>query len=212
MNGSNLSNICNDLFLFILYLRQSRDLEQPDAIYNRSVNLFNSMEEQARGSNIADEDIQDAKYALAAFIDETVGWASRLEVEFCGSNVAGEEFFSKLEQIKEAGGRDGVLEVYYLCLTLGFEGRYFSRPERIQEYINNYQQISKSEAVKKLSPHAERPQETIKRQRRGGIPSWLPWAATAVGAVVVGFVSILLKLSITSWAGNVINQIQSFLH
>lgn len=207
-----LSDICADLFSLLVYLHKSRDLEPLDALHGQVVRLFDSMEEKARDSKIADRDIQDAKYALAAFIDETVGWESRLELEFFDSNIAGEEFFNKLEQIRETGGRNGILEIYYLCLIFGFEGKYARTPEKLQGYIKDFQQALQSKGVEKqLSPHGERPQETI-RPGRSGIPSWVPWAFGAACVVVTGFVFMLLKIRMSDFAESLVNQLQNFLH
>ena len=213
MNGTNsqtLADVCEDLFSLVLYLHESGNLEQHDVLYDRIVGLFASMEEKARELKIADTNIEDAKYALAGFIDETVGWASRLEQEFFRRNIAGEEFFTRLDRIKETKARNQVLEVYYLCLTLGFEGRYFRTPEKLQEYIEELQKILDSKSVVKLSPHGERPQGSARR-RRSGIPSWLPWALAGIGIVVVGVVLVLLRIRITDWATGMVNRIQSFL-
>ncbi len=213
MNGSRnqtLPDICTDLFSFVVYLREAGDLEQPPALYDKLISLFASMEEKARNSGVSDVDILDAKYALAAFADETIGWESRLELEYFSSNVAGEEFFNRLERIKKDKGRDGVLEVYYLCVSLGFEGRYIRAPQRLREYAAEFRQFLESREMEELSPHGERPKERTQR-RRGGVPAWVPWAVTGVGVVAVGLVFALLKVRIVDWAAGVVNQIEILL-
>ena len=207
--GQTLSDICTDLFSLVLYLRESRDSDQPGALHEKIVSLFASLEEEARGLSMPDADLQDARYALVALLDETIGWASRLEQELFKNNVAGEEFFAKLEQIKGAKGRNAVLEVYYICLALGFEGRHFRTPEKLQAHIEEIRRILGQESVGKLSPHAERPQETVLRS--GGIPRWVPWASAAAGAVVVVLVFVFLRIRIAGWASGVIGRIQAFL-
>lgn len=213
MNDSQiqtLPDICSDLFSLIVYLRESRTFEPLDALHDRIVSLFNTMDRKAREARIADSDIQDAKYALVAFIDETVGWESRFELEFFDSNVAGEEFFNKLEREKEAEARDEVLEVYYLCLMLGFEGRYIRAPEKLQAYIKDCQKKLSAEGLQKLSPNGGIPQEPTKRRRRG-IPRWVPLVFTGVCLVTSGLVFILLNNRITNWAVDVVDEIQRLL-
>ena len=213
MNGrmsQSFSDICTDLFSFVLYLRESKDFGKPDALHEKAVNLFASMEEEARELDVDDVDIQDAKYAIVALIDETIGWASRLEEQFFRKNIAGEEFFHRLEQIKSSKGRIGVLEIYYICLTLGFEGKYFRTPERLEEYIEELKQTLDFKSVEKLSPHDEIPKETA-QSRRGGIPLWVPWVSAAVCVVAVGVVFILLKVRIAHLASDVVSRIQGFL-
>lgn len=208
--SQTLAEMCVDLFSLILYVRQSGDIDQPDALYDRFVSLFSTIEEKGRTLKIPEADINDVKYALVAIIDESIGWASRLEQEFFGTNIAGDEFFNKLEQIKEAKGRGEALEVYYHCLTLGFEGKLFRSPERLQEYINELQEILNLKSAGKLSPQGERPQETIKRQR-GGMPAWVPWAISAGGVAATVLVVVLLRIQITDLAGSVVTQIRKLL-
>ena len=82
------------------------------------------------------EDIQEANFAVVAFLDETVltadpnatEWARKsLGEELFGQRSAGEVFFRRLETLR--ANRDSqslaeVLEVYYLCLLLGYEGKF----------------------------------------------------------------------------------------
>ncbi len=208
--NQTLSDICDDLFSLVAYLREAGDIENPDVLYDRSIELFTAMEERARQLKIPDVDIRDAKYALVAIIDETVGWASRLEQHFFNRNVAGEEFFNRLEEIKTTKGRNDVLAVYYLCLTLGFEGRLFRYPEQIQEHIAQLQEILNVKDTSRLSPRGERTQETIKR-RGGGIAAWVPWVVTAAGIVILVGVVVLLRVRIDSLALRVMGRIKGFL-
>jgi len=208
--GQTLAEICADLFSLIIYLRKTREFELPGTLYDKVIERFSAMDDKARKFKIADIDVRDAKYALVALIDETVGWASRLEQEYFGKNVAGEEFFTRLEQIKEAKGRHEALEVYYICLTLGFEGKYFRSPEKLDGYISQIQEVLNLKKSEKFSPNGERPQEDAPR-RRGGIPSWLPWAVTGGGLVILVVVVIVLRIRIGGWATSVIRQIQGLL-
>jgi type VI secretion system protein ImpK len=205
-----LSNICKDLFLLLVYLRESQIFDPPDVLYDRIVSLFKAMERKAREARIVDSDIQDAKYALVALFDQTIGWASRLELEFFGTSVAGAEFFKKLEREKEAEARDEVLEVYYLCLMLGFEGRFVRDPGKLQEYIKEFQTKLTSERLEKLSPHGERPKESIKRSHLS-ISWWMPLVFAGACFVASVLVFIMLEQGITDWAGTIVAQMQRFL-
>jgi type VI secretion system protein ImpK len=82
------------------------------------------------------EDLQEANFAVVAFLDETIltndacapEWARKsLGEELFGQRSAGELFFKRLETLR--ANRDSqslaeVLEVYYLCLLLGYEGKF----------------------------------------------------------------------------------------
>jgi len=207
-HSQTLSDVCADIYSIGSYLRKNPDSGTLDALYDRMITLFNSVEGKARDLKIASGDIEDAKYALAAFIDEAIEWESRLEQHFFRSNIAGEEFFDKLEQIRENRTRTEVLEVYYFCLILGFEGRYVRSPARLREIIAELQQYLNITGPEKLSPKGARQQETIKR-RRSGIPAWVPWILIAIGVVSVGVTVVFMRSWISSWAVDVINRIKS---
>jgi type VI secretion system protein ImpK len=209
--GQTLAVICDDLFSLIAYLREVADIDQPEVFYDRAIELFASMEDRARQLKIPDADVRDAKYAIVAIIDENMGWASRLEQEFFRRNVAGEEFFTRLEELKKAKGRNEVLEVYYICLALGFEGRYFRSPERIKEYIAELQEMLDLKGPARLSPRGEGSQAVVKR-RRGSISSWVPWLVAIAGTVILVGVVILLRIRVVNLASDVIDRIGELLN
>src|SRR3989442_9695308 len=70
--------------------------------------------------------------ALVLFEDEMVSastWSGRdqwdaqsLEQERFKSSLAGQKFFENIDALRDSHRQ--VLEIYYLCLTLGFEGGY----------------------------------------------------------------------------------------
>lgn len=92
------------------------------------------------GRNVAGYSADDVKlgiFAVVAFLDESIlnsrnpifaDWPRKpLQEEMFGHHIAGEVFFQNLDQLL---GRDDsaaladVLEVYSLCLLLGFAGKY----------------------------------------------------------------------------------------
>ena len=79
--------------------------------------------------------IQVAKFALASFVDETVltnnfplrdEWEKNpLQLEYFGEQLAGNKFFDKLNaMIKQIEQTADAVEIYYVCMLLGFKGRY----------------------------------------------------------------------------------------
>jgi type VI secretion system protein ImpK len=99
--------------------------------------LVRTVDEDGRRAGYASPDTRYALYAVIAFLDETVlnaghagfdGWAMRpLQEEIFGKQVAGEAFFQYLNQLLARDDSEDVadvLEVYLLCLLLGFRGRY----------------------------------------------------------------------------------------
>jgi type VI secretion system protein ImpK len=92
---------------------------------------------EARKRGYNGEDIQLAIFATVAFLDESIlnlqnpifaDWPRRpMQEEMFGHHVAGEIFFQHLKQLlarDESQETGDVLEVYYLCMLLGFAGKY----------------------------------------------------------------------------------------
>ena len=92
---------------------------------------------EARKRGYTAEDIQLAIFAVVAFLDESIlnlrspifaDWPRRpLQEELFGHHIAGEIFFKNLQDLlgrSDSQELADLLEVYYLCLLLGFAGRY----------------------------------------------------------------------------------------
>jgi type VI secretion system protein ImpK len=82
-------------------------------------------------------DVRETHFAVVAFLDSVVlhsddavrtEWARKtLQEELFGQTDAGVVFFEKLEGFRSRRDSEqlaNILEVYLLCLLLGFEGRY----------------------------------------------------------------------------------------
>jgi type VI secretion system protein ImpK len=97
------------------------------------------------------EDVQEGKFAVVAFLDEAVlaapdsgggYWVGKsLAEELFDQRNAGEVFFKRLEALRTHSDSEQlaeVLEVYYLCLLLGYEGKFAggSRGELLQLMAN----------------------------------------------------------------------------
>lgn len=109
---------------------------QPDieALRARLVAALRQFEADAGAAGAGLETIAAARYALCTLLDETIAstawgsgtWNSRsLLVLFHNEVSGGEKFFLILQKLSQAPGANiDLLELMYLCLSLGFEGRY----------------------------------------------------------------------------------------
>lgn len=80
----------------------------------------------------SDEDVRSALFAVAAWVDEALltcdwpaaeGWQRLLlQRQFFGVSNAGVAFFERLAQLGD--GHADAAEVYVLCLSMGFKGRF----------------------------------------------------------------------------------------
>lgn len=116
-----------------------RALKHPDPAMLRE-NLrdqIESLQASAMSAEIPDATVEVAVYALCALLDESaaatpwgVSWAENgLLKELRGESGGGEGFFKLLDQAfagqsPENEGNADLLEFFYICLALGFEGRY----------------------------------------------------------------------------------------
>lgn len=93
-----------------------------------------TFEKQAKAIGISSEKIIASRYVLCTFIDESISstpWGSEewgkysLLIHFHNEAVGGEKFFQLLTKLAENPKTNlDILEFMYVCLTLGFEGRY----------------------------------------------------------------------------------------
>lgn len=79
--------------------------------------------------------LHEVRFALAAFVDEMVlseyfplreQWEKYpLQLKYFGEHLAGVKFFERLDALLgDVEAQADVVEVYYLCLLLGYKGQY----------------------------------------------------------------------------------------
>ena len=123
-----------------------------------------------------------------------------LQLSYFQDNAAGEGFFTRLESVRHDPRRREVLQVYYLALLLGFQGRYQVRGggptltlvEELQRDLDRGTRFD-SEV---LSPHGERPEEGRGTVRRAALVPWI--GIGAIAFVVVLYLSFLVSLGMSA--------------
>jgi len=134
-NGLNpLVRAANPLLDLVVPLRFMATAPDMDGLRERLIAAVQAFEQQARASHADAETVAAARYALCTFLDETISstpwgggvWNSRsLLVHFHNEAWGGEKFFLILQRLsQDARSNLDVLELMYLCLALGLEGRY----------------------------------------------------------------------------------------
>ena len=153
---------------------------------------FDEMERKAFEMKIPNQKLKEAKFALASYLDEVVltsNWPGRMEwmsktlqLTFFGEHLGGEGFFKHLNALRRAGERFvDVLEVYYVCLQLGFEGMYKLRGLEqlmalqvdLRSQIEGYRKYPDN----RLSPDGT-PMESVMATMRREIPYWVIGSVT----------------------------------
>lgn len=191
-----LVDIFSDLFVLGTQVKYARDLGSPDSFRIRLEQLLHDADGKGVEIGVPRDVLLDARFAVIAFLDEMIfssgwahkeEWASRpLQYQFFETNIAGEEFFNRLESLRKAlPVNPDLLEVYLICLTLGFEGQYkVHGRERLKDLRHDlFREIhAKRGGPSPLSPHSQRHEEIIDVVKRD-LPAWI----VAVGAVSIVF-------------------------
>ena len=183
--------------------------------------MLTDFENRAERYRFSSKITQVSKFALAAFVDETVlssnfnlkdEWEKNpLQLEYFGESLAGNKFFEKLAaMIKQVDVTADAVEIYYVCMLLGFKGRYgVYEKERLlqimQETANALVKAGKIRHVE-LSPHwlaNDQPEPPKPRK----MPTWAK--ITALGGLGFAFIVYLVMfLVVTSFLQTAINKLQ----
>jgi type VI secretion system protein ImpK len=134
----NLALIYQEVLTAIERLRANRQgVTDANAFRHHTREAIKTAAGQALAAGYPADDAKLATFAVVAFLDESVlnsrnpifaDWARQpLQEELFGTHIAGEVFFQNLQQLlgrSDAHDLADLLEIYYLCLLLGFGGRY----------------------------------------------------------------------------------------
>jgi type VI secretion system protein ImpK len=147
------------------------------------------------------EKIVAARYALCTLIDETAtstpfgasgAWAQQgLLAMFHGETGGGEKFFQLLSRLAENPQANlDLLELMYVCMEFGFEGRYRvvdggqRQLEAIRQRLLQIIRKQRGEYERDLSPNW-RGVSAANQRRLGSVPLWVVAAVTGVLLVVL---------------------------
>ncbi|MBI1897850.1 MAG: DotU family type IV/VI secretion system protein [Acidobacteria bacterium] len=136
--AENLAFVLQELLTVGERLRAGRQAVQDAASFRQQLReALKLADQEARKRGYTSDDTQLATFAVVAFLDESIlnlrnpifaDWPKQpLQEELFGHHVAGEIFFQNLQKImgrNDSQETADLLEVYYLCLLLGFAGRY----------------------------------------------------------------------------------------
>jgi type VI secretion system protein ImpK len=217
--GGRISDAFASVFALILQLRASHDFGDPAALRQRAEALLDQATARARAGGAETTDVREAEFCLVAFLDEAVltsewpgrdGWAAHpLQLSRYERYDAGEAFFDRLRVLLGQTGRDEVLEVYYLCIALGYKGRYqIHGREVLGQLVEDLQgRLARAPGggARALAPHAL-PRGPAAVAEAGGFPTW----ALFVGAaVLVALLYLGLSFSVSGIAREVATDVRA---
>jgi type VI secretion system protein ImpK len=207
-NKNDLVTFAGPVFDLILRLKAGIVTPSND-LRPKIAGMLEDFERRAERYKFNHKIVQVSKFALAAFVDETVltnnfplknEWEKNpLQLEYFGEQLAGNKFFDKLEaMLKQIEVTQDAVEIYYFSMLLGFKGRYAVYEQdrllaTMQETANALVKVGKIKSVE-LAPHwlaNDQPKPPEKR----GMPVWAKIGVIGgLGlAVVVYFVLFIVS-------------------
>ena len=202
---------------YVLFMLKNGSAPPGEHEFAEKVSQFLAgFESEARRLRAHGEDIEAAKYAYCAALDEIIlasgfpirePWERRpLQLTVFGDQLAGQHFFDRLEELRGKGGaRLQALQVFHLCLLLGFKGKYALDSSdklacltaRLGDEIAHIKGRSRG-----FAPRAGRPDQ-VAHKLRSDVPLWTLSAVFALAAlgVYIGMKSSLDNATRQGMAG-----------
>jgi len=216
----NLALLFQDVLTAIVRLRANRQgVTDANAFRHHMREALKTAASQSLAAGYTADDTKHATFAAVAFLDESVlnsqnpifvEWLRKpLQAELFGTHTAGEEFFVSLQQLLGRGDSNDLadlIEIHYLCLLLGFGGRYSvgNRGELAQIMQMTGDKIKRIRGrFKGLSPAWQPPKEMAVTQTDPWVKRWGIIAAVCAGVMVLMFVGYWLGL------GSVVSQLHT---
>lgn len=204
-----LDNAASSLLALIANLYNSPSHPAPDQLKKQLIQEIKAFESSAAQADVDQETINKARYALCTTIDEAIfntpwgrqsGWAEHSLLSIFHNEVAGgKRFFQMLQELGQNPSRHlHLLELMYVCLAVGFQGRYRldnngkEKLAQIRSWLANLIKQHKGSAERLLSPHWKGV-EVNKSGLIRLIPAWV-FFAVAAGLVLLLFMGLLFSL------------------
>jgi len=192
------------LLSLLSQIRNTTSHPNPTALHKQLATEIQTFEKTAQRAGISEKTIFIARYALCTTIDEfvmTTPWGASsiwgnqsLLSMFHKETRGGERFFQLVTKLSEDPAKNiDLLELLYICLALGFQGRYRVLPnglnelEEIRESLYYTIRNQRQEAEPDLSPHWEGMNKSA-IDKPALVPAWL--AASIVLLLLVGLFSL----------------------
>ena len=202
---SRLTDIFADLISYVL-LFQAACGERPPAmneLREKIDALIIEQDRRVKAGAASWDSYREALFAVLSWVDDVVlnsSWPHRnqwrhLMLDTFGTVNAGKEFFQRLDNPQPLA--PDVKEIYFLCLGLGFEGRYAlgGNPEQLREYRRRlYRDTTGSATVEpgRLFPEAyTRPRGVQRAERKRVRAAWFA-LALVIPALLFGVYWYLL--------------------
>jgi type VI secretion system protein ImpK len=211
----------NPLLDIVPQLRSTPQHADPSGLRDYLAQNIKTFEARAKAAGVAPEKVIAGRYALCTLLDETAAstpwggsgiWAKHsLLVMFHNETSGGEKFFQLLAKVAEnPGANRDLLELMYICLALGFEGRYRviengrAQLEALRERLAQLLRRQQGDYERDLSPRWRGAAAL-----RAPVFTMLPlWVVFAVCGVLLLAIFVFFRLRLMDLSDPVYAQIQ----
>lgn len=186
-----------DLLSDVVKLKQRKRCKDLNKLNKRLNNDIKSFERRTRLAGVEHYEVQTARYLLCTVVDEAVlttewgkhsDWPNRsLLSHFHNETSGGEKFFLLVERVIKRPSRHlHMLELMYLCLSLGFKGKYAMDAsggtvelEEIRDDLYRHIRQLRGDTSLELSPQWQ----GLRRERQPP-PRLVPWWLVALFTLI----------------------------
>jgi type VI secretion system protein ImpK len=216
----NLAMLFQEALTVVVRLRSNRQAVGDPHSFRSQISLgLQSAGQEAVRLGYAPEDVRVATFAIVAFLDESIlnshnpafnDWVRKpLQQELFGVDVAGEIYFRNIDHFlgrSDSQELADLLEIYQLCLLLGFRGRYSlgSNAE-----LRNVSRIL-AERIQRIRGGVILPAPWIPPAEAVGPPSD-PWVRRFLWSAAICWAVALLLFLIFKFSLNPVSELQSVI-
>ena len=188
----------SELIALLGELRHTLRVQNPKQLRTQVVTAMRQFEHKAKAKGVPADVTLSARYILCTALDEAVlntpwgaevGWArASLLSTFHNETFGGEKVFLILDRVQSAPAKYiDLIELIYICLSLGFEGKYKLDPrgrdqlEIIRDNLRRMIEMQRGDFERDLSPRWHGATQQSKR-----IMEYIPiWVIAAVVAAIL---------------------------
>nr|WP_225839595.1 DotU family type VI secretion system protein [Pseudomonas sp. MM211] len=194
-------------------LRSTISHPAPASLRAQLLGYLRQFEDKARAAGVAQDEVMLARYVLCTALDEAVlstpwgsasDWSKQsLLITLHNEAWGGEKVFQLLDHcLQNPRQRLNLLELLYLCISLGLEGRYRvmqdgrSQLDALRERVSATIRSTRGEIERELSPHW-RGLVVARDRLRQFLP---PWVAVAIGLAILLLLLFGLRMKLAAEA------------
>lgn len=217
-----LEQAAGPLLALLTRLRNTIAHPAPASLRAQILGHLRQFEEQVRQAGVPQDEMMLARYVLCTALDEAVlstPWGSSSEwgkqsllITLHNEAWGGEKVFQLLDHcLQNAHQRLHLLELLYLCMSLGFEGRYRvmndgrSQLEALRERTAATIRSVRGERDRELSPHW-RGLSVVRDRLSQYLP---PWVGIAIGLALLLLLVFGLRMKLAADAEPVFKKIHA---